>query len=302
MDPIILKPRNLFASIRSLILTKLDPLEKLRMRHMKRSGQLMSINDLVSKFEGSTFFAFATGGSLSKIKGLEQVKDHNVLMLTTAPIHFFRMYGVMPNLWLIHNPSSVRMACNAIESYNLKGKIDFSNTFILVPSNSSKSKIKFSDNRMRQLRKTVGKTNYALYEEKVYLRTETASDFDSGNAVPKNYLRRAIEPIELMNGSSVEAVILPFLAFLGVSEIYFGGVDHRDTGHFWNHNDPWQTEHGSPKTFDDRELITASGLAAIKQAKSKEISIYRLEPTMTALTHYEHIEFENALSRSSKRL
>jgi hypothetical protein len=29
--------------------------------------------------------------------------------------------------------------------------------------------------------------------------------------------------------------------------------------------------------------------------------VFRLEPEMTALTHYEYIEFDEALARSSKR-
>jgi hypothetical protein len=268
---------------------------------MRRSGTLVSISDLVPKFAGSTFFAFATGGSLANIQGLERVANHNVLMLTTAPVHFFQMHGVMPNVWLIHNPESVGMAIRTIDFYGLRGKIDFSNTFILVPRNNSKSKIKFSDNSMRQFRKAIGKTTYALYSEKIYSRTETVEDFTSRTAIPKNYLRSGAEPIELMNGSSVETVILPFLSFLGVREIYFGGVDHRDTGHFWDRNDPWQNEDGTPKSFDDTALVQASGIAAIREADSKEISVYRLEADMTVLMHYDHIEFEDALDRSTIR-
>jgi hypothetical protein len=241
------------------------------MRRMKRTGSLITIADLIPKFEDSTFFAFATGGSLSNLQDLERVSSHNVLMLTTAPVHFFKMYGAMPNLWLIHNPESVRMALRTIESYGLRGKIDFSNTFILVPGNTSKSKIKFSDNSMRELRKALGKTIYALYSEKIYSGTENVADFSSGKAVPPNYLGHGIEPIETMNGSSVEAAFLPFLAFFGVREIYFGGVDHRDTGHFWDRNDPWQNEDGTPKTFRDTLLVQASGTAALKATRSKNI-------------------------------
>jgi hypothetical protein len=268
---------------------------------MKRSGSLISIGDLIPVFEDSTFFAFATGGSLSNIEDAKRVEHHNVLMLTTAPIHFFKMHGVMPNLWLIHNPESVRMALKTIIEYDLLGKIDFSNTILLVPDNSSKSKIKFSDHSMRTLRKALGITTYALYSEKIYTRYETVAEFASGKAIPPNYLQKGVEPIETMNGSSVEAAFLPMLAYLGVREIYFGGVDHRDTGHFWDRNDPWQNEDGTPKSFDDTALIEVSGAAAINEATLKKISVYRLEADMTALTHYPHIEFDEALNRSTKR-
>jgi hypothetical protein len=269
---------------------------------MKRAGSLLSISDLIPVFENSTFFAFATGGSLSNIKNVKRVENHNLLMLTTAPVHFFKMHGVMPNLWLIHNPESVRMALRTIESYELHEKIDFSNTIILVPHNKSKSKIKFSDNNMRIMRKALGNTTYALYSEKIYSGSELIEDFASGKAVPPNYVQKGVEPIETMNGSSVEAAFLPTLAYLGVREIYFGGVDHRDTGHFWNRNDPWQNEDGTPKTFTDTLLVQASGIAALKAISASGISVYRLESDMTALTHYDHIEFEDALKRSTNRV
>ncbi len=105
-----------------------------------------------------------------------------------------------------------------------------------------------------------------------------------------------------MNGSSVEAGFLPFLSFLGVREIYFGGVDHRDTGHFWDRNHPWQEEDGTPKVFRDTALVQASGMAARKATQSMNISVYRLERDMTVLTHYDHIEFEDALKRSTNRV
>lgn len=297
-----MKIRRILGSLRSLVFTRLDPFEYVQIWRLKRLGTLITIRDLIPAFEGSTFFAFATGGSLSNIQGLERVGDHNVLMLTTAPVHFFQMYGVMPNLWLIHNPASVRMALRAIDSYGLRNKIDFSNTFVLVPRNNSKSKIVFSSPRMRKLRRAIGPTTYALYTEILYSGNETAEDFISGSAVPESYLKRGVEPIELMNGSSVEAAFLPFLSFLGVREIYFGGVDHRNTGHFWDRNDPWQNENGTPKMFDDAALVQASGVTAMREARSKGIAVYRLEANMTALKHYDHIEFQNALSRSTKRV
>jgi hypothetical protein len=295
------KIKGQLGRLRSRILTRLDPFEILRMRRMRRDGTLIAISDLIPTFNDSTFFAFATGGSLSNIEGLERTENHNTLMLTTAPIHFFKMYGAMPNLWLIHNSPSVRMAIETIHEYGLHGKIDFSNTIILVPENSSKSKVNFSDISMRRLRKVLGNTTYALYSEKIYSEPEVIADFASKKAVPDHYLQTGVEPIELMNGSSVETVILPFLSFLGVREIYFGGVDHRDTGHFWDRNDPWQEEDGTPKSFTDTALVEASGKAALKEIESKNISVYRLEAEMTTLTHYEHIEFETALQRATKR-
>jgi hypothetical protein len=294
--------KRILASFRDWLLTTADPLEFLRISRMKSSNDLVNISELVSTFSGSTCFAFATGGSLSNITSLGKVADHNVLMLTTAPIHSFHLFGLLPNLWLIHNPESVRMAVTAIDEYGLRGKIDFSNTYILVPSNRSNSKVRFSSKRMRELRNAIGPAKYVHYTESIYPGNEHPDDYTSGSAIPAHYLQRGHEPISLMNGSSVEAAILPFLAYLGIREVYFGGVDHMDTGHFWDRNDPWQNADGSPKSFDDLEIVRAAGKVALEYTAKIGMSVFRMEETETNLQHYPHINFDRALDRASARI
>ena len=287
--------KRLLALIREWFYTKVDPLEKLKIRKLRRTHRIVQIRSLIPYFEGTTTFAFATGGSLSNLSGLERVKDHNVLMLTTAPVQFFRLYGVMPNLWLIHNPESVTMAAQAIKHHGLEDSIDFRNTFVLVPDNNSASKIRFSSKRMRTLRNVIGETNYVLYDEQVY-------DSRQKIRIPGGYAKVGYEPIRTMNGSSVEASFIPFLGYLGIKTIYFGGVDHMDTGHFWDREDPWQNADGSPKTFTDSEWVMESGHLAIEHLKEAGISVLRLEKEETMLKHYPYIDFEEALARSSERV
>ena len=289
--------------LRDWLLTRADPIESIRIRRMKRAGSLIGMEDLIPVFENTTSFAFATGGSLSNIKGLERAAKHNVLMLTTAPIHCFRLFGLMPNLWLIHNSDSVRMTIKALDDYGLRGKLDFSGTYILVPHNKSRSKVKFSSKSVRELRSAIGAAKYTLYNEHLHPRVESVAGYASGEAVPDNYLERGdSQPVALMNGSSVESVILPFLTYLGIREIYFGGVDHMDTGHFWDRNDPWQNRDGSPRTFNDSDVVIAAGEVAMQIAQKHGIRVFRLEERETILKHYTYMDFENALRIATARI
>lgn len=297
-----MKLKRMAGMLRNWLLTRADPIESFRMRRMKRTGDLIDIEDLIPLFENETSFAFATGGSLSNIKDLERAAKHNILMLTTAPIHCFRLFGMMPNLWLIHNSDSVRMAIKAIDDYGLRGELDFSDTFVLIPHNKSMSKVKFSSKSVRELRSAIGPAKYTLYSEHLYPGGESAADYASGQAVPDNYLQSGSELTALMTGSSVETVILPFLIYLGIREIYFGGVDHMDTGHFWDRNDPWQNRDGSPKTFDDSEIVMAAGEVALRITKEGGIRVYRLEETETMLKHYPHLDFNEALGLATERI
>ena len=297
-----MKLKRIAGMLRNWLLTRADPIESFRMRRMKRTGDLIDIEDLIPIFENETSFAFATGGSLSNIKDLERAAKHNVLMLTTAPVHCFRLFGLMPNLWLIHNSDSVRMTIKALDEYGLRGKLDFSDTYVLIPDNKSKSKVKFSSKSVRNLRSAIGAAKYTLYSERLYPGGESSADYASGRAVPDNYLEPGSEPIALMNGSSVEAVILPFLSYLGIREIYFGGVDHMDTGHFWDRNDPWQNRDGSPRMFNDSEIVVAAGEVALRIVKERGIRVYRLEETETILKHYPHLEFDKALQLATLRI
>lgn len=294
--------KQALAKLRDWFLTSADPVELFRLRRMKKQGKLIDISSLIPLFSGTTSFAFATGGSLSNLADLARVNNHNLLMLTTGPIHSFHLFGLVPNIWLIHNPDSVRMTIRAIDQYGLRDKLDFSGTYILIPNNRSKSKVRFSSKRMRELRSALGNAKYVEYTEQIYAGNEAPIDYENGKALPDDYLKTGKSPIPLMNGSSVEAAILPFLAYMGIKQIYFGGVDHMDTGHFWDRNDPWQNADGSPKTFSDAKVVKAAGEVAMQVIKQRGIDVFRLEKIETNLTHYPHVDFEDALAHATERI
>lgn len=84
--------------------------------------------------------------------------------------------------------------------------------------------------------------------------------------------------------------------------MFFSGVDHMDTGHFWDRNDPWQNEDGTPKSFDDQEVVIAAGEIARRRTAELGVKVSRLERTDTFLTGYPPIDLAEAVKLSTPRV
>ncbi len=275
-----------------------DIKERMLISKMRKEGVILKMKDIPHIFKKSSFFAFATGGSLSNISNMSLLKDKNILILGRGMIQFYIKYNFIPNIWFLHNPDSIEMSILDIKKYKLEKKIDFSETFILIPSNQSFSKeCGFSSKVFKKLRRLIGDSaTFVLYEE----------DFrpiDSNENI-KDYLSFN-EPIRFINGSAVENAFIPWLGFLGVNKIFFCGVDHMDTGHFWDRKELYQDIFGARLNFQEiqtNELIYECGRVARKKCKEKGINVYRLEKEETILQDYEYIDFYKAYSLSSGKI
>jgi hypothetical protein len=285
---------KLFRIIRKFLFL-IDFFEWFKIYKLRKNKQIIYMNELSQYFQSSSVFTFATGGSLSNINGLEKLKNKNIFIMNAGIVHFYRLYGVMPNMWFIHNPDSIEITLREVEKYNLKNKLNFSNTFIFIPNNFSNSKhCQFSSKAFKKFRKSINNDAiFVLYNENY--KTKLPSN------IPENYLE-SIEPIEVISGSSVEAVFLPWLNFIGIKTIFFSGVDHMDTGHFWDRKEYYQDINGRALNFQPNELIFECGRVARAKCKEKGISVYRLEKTETILQDYEYIEFDKAYEMASEKI
>jgi hypothetical protein len=266
---------------------------------LRKNKKLFYIKELKEYFDGSDVFSFGTGGSVDNINDFDRLKNKNTLFLTTGPLYCYHKYGFMPNMWFVHNPPSVEVLINEAIKMKLDQELDFSNTFIFVPSNLSNSKnIEFSSKVFKKFRKMINNNAiFVLYDEnfKGYL----ANDNNINNYLDNSY------PIIPMMGSSVENIFLPFLHFIGVRNIYFSGVDHMDTGHFWDRNNYYGKAMGKKLNFQDiqsNQYIFECGEIARKRAKEVDVNIYRLESDETILQDYEFIEFEKVLQISTEKV
>ena len=266
---------------------------------LRKSKRLFYIKEVKEYFNDSDVFAFGTGGSISNLKDFDRLKDKNVMFVTTGPLYCYLKYGFMPNMWFVHNPPSVEVLIDEAKKLNLIDKLDFSKTFIFVPSNYSDSKdVEFSSKTFKKFRRLINdKAIYVLYEEKW-------KGYIPGDKNIDNYLDNSY-PIIPMMGSSVENIFLPFLNFIGVKNIFFSGVDHMDTGHFWDREKLYQDIHGKSLNFQEiqsNNFILECGKIARVKCKEKGINVYRLEKKETVLKDYEYIKFNEAFKMANERI
>ena len=78
--------------------------EQLLIFKYRKEKKILQIHDLCNIFKGSSFFAFATGGSVANLDRLNLLHDKNVFIFSRGIVNFYRLYGVMPNIWFVHNP------------------------------------------------------------------------------------------------------------------------------------------------------------------------------------------------------
>jgi len=266
---------------------------------LRKAKKLFYLKELQRVFSGQDVFAFGTGGSVDNLKNIEVLASKNTLFLTTGPLYCFLTYGFMPNMWFIHNSPSVEAVMLEIEERGILDQLDFSNTFIFVPSNFSNSKdIHFSSPTFIKFREMIGdEAVFVLYEEHYtgcLPGSANLADFLSGKY-----------PITPLIGSGVENIFIPFLHYIGVKNIFFSGVDHMSTGHFWDRAHMYQNLDGSKINFQEmqaNEFIFECGRIARRKCKNLGISVYRLEKNETILQGYEYISFKTAVNASSPKI
>ncbi len=264
---------NLFYYIRKFILLT-DVKEIIIKRRLRKQKKLFYLKELIPYFENKNVFAFGTGGSLSNLKKIKNTKNKNILILTSGIYYLYKKYGIQANMWVIHSSDAIRMILKTMDDEFINS-FDFSKLLIFVPDNSSKSKnIEFSSPTFKSLRKRIGnKATFVLYKENWHAF--------STDEIPKTlYLKKSYEPLQELMGSSLEVIILPILCFLGVKEIYFSGIDHMNTGHFWDRRQNYQNINGEKLDFNkirSKSVLRKSSRLALEIAKKRNISIYRLE-------------------------
>jgi len=136
------------------------------------------------------------------------------------------------------------------------------------------------------------KAIFVLYDE-VFRGIETS---DSDNYLNDNY------PINLLVNTGVENIFLPFLHFIGVKNIFFSGIDHMDTGHFWDRDRLYQQLDGTLVKLRQDDDIYKGIKFAKNRANQVGIGIYRLEKNETILQEYEYIEFDKAYKIASNKI
>jgi hypothetical protein len=247
---------------------------------MREEGSLIYLSELTPYFDKKKIFGFANGGSVSNLKDISRLQNKNLMAVHDGPFHLYDQYGVMPNLWYLHYAPSAQVVLD----HEKNKPLDFSDTFILVPSNDSKSVVSFSSPIVKKFRKMHPEATYVLYRE---VRNSNIIE-----RLPRTYLDRGVEPLRSLGTSTLH----------NVSSLYFSGVDNLPTGHFYDRNRPYQTINGQLLSFPDKDLSLKLDVETRKICPDKGLDVYRLEKEETLFMGHVYKDFEQALSEADQRV
>jgi len=270
---------------------KFDVHERNAMSKMRRDGKLFFLPELIPYFRKTNIFAFGTGGSIDNLVNVDRLDKYNLMITTTGPLYIYRMYGFVPNIWTLTYSPIVDVVLKEEE----KTPLDFSNTFILVPSNDSATKIHFSTPVVRELRRRHPEATFVLYRQIIErVLPEKPHECFSGEGR---------EPLRWMGGSILDNLFFPICFFLGVSTIYFSGIDlNKNTGHFWDRNRLYQRMNGTALDFPEKDFLLRCARKTQDIAKEKGKHIYRLEARETVLQNFPYLDFEKAIAEATPQI
>jgi len=256
---------------------------------MRKNGQLLFLSELIPCFRNTKLFVFGTGGSIANLKNVERLKNYNLLMTTTGPYHCFRKYGFVPNFWTLTYAPII----DQILEQEKTQPLDFSDTFILIPTNDSICKININTPSVKELINKHPEATYVLYRCILHSKQWPV-------IVPPTYLMKDIEPIHGLYSNVLDNLFLPICFYLDVSTVYFSGIDLiPTTGHFWDRSLHYQTMEGKPLEFPESKLIKKCADIVIQICQQKGKKIFRLENSETLLQYYPFINFELSLNEAT---
>ncbi|MFC1548339.1 hypothetical protein ACFL5E_00095 [Candidatus Omnitrophota bacterium] len=283
--------RSLSNYIYDRIMSYIVRIENKWMMGMRRKGQLLYLSELIPHFAGKKIFGFANGGSVSNLKGVERLKGYNLITVHDGPFHFYDKYGFMPNMWYLHYGPSAQV----VMDHEKKKRLDFSDTFVLVPANDSQSVVFFGSSVVRKFMKAHPEATYVLYRE---IRSSEIAEY-----IPEEYLKLGVEPLRSLGISSLHSIFLSISSFLGTSAIYFSGVDNLPTGHFYDRDRPYQSIDGKKLLdFPDRERTLALDVKVRRLCVEHGIDVFRLEKEETLFMSHVFKDFEEALEEASPKI
>jgi len=284
--------RKIRNRIFKLLDNKIDLFGNKLFKKMRERGHILYLSELSPFFKGAKIYTFGTGGSIANLKDVSRLLNYNLMMTTTGPYYCYLKYGFVPNLWILTYAPIIE---KIFENEKRKA-FDLSNTFILVPTNESESKINIKTPVVKELMLKHPEATYVLYRCILHTRSSPIK-------VPITYLQKDIEPIHGISSNILDHLFFPVSFFLDVSTIYFSGVDLiPSTGHFWDRNLHYQTMDGKPLNFpEDKIMHEAAGIVQ-RICKQKNKKIFRLEKNETVLQSYPYIGFDKSLKEASPKI
>ena len=253
-------------------------------------GRFIPFSTIKSNLKNKAVFFVATGGSATKY--LDPELDKKIIITqNSAPYYLIKEFKIRPNFWIIKNRDSVKMFLR-LKNFN---RLDFSNTILLIPSIQSYSKVNILNPLLKKLILKIPDLKYSTFDEiyQPYLSNEELSYFNNIEAT---------SILRYPKGSSLEGLFIPFALILGISEIFFSGIDQLPTGHFWNKDEPYQNINGKPLDFVNQEEVIENLTTVVKNA-SKRLNLYRCaEDTDTIFKNIKKISKQKLIKSLDKKI
>lgn len=241
------------------------------------SGRYIPFGLIKKNLKDKAVLFLATGGSARDY--LHPDLDGKIVITqNSAPYYLIKKFNVRPNFWILKNQDSVKMF------RRLKGfkSLDFSNTILLVPSIQSYSKVNVSHELIQKLLSELPSLKYSTFNE-IYIPNLKTHQFEYFDNIEEKLI------LKYPSGSSLEALFIPLALSIGISNIYFSGVDQLETGHFWDLNEPYQNINGKPLNFVNSK-ITIENAKALEKLFNQKIKIHRCaEDNQTIFKNFEKV-------------
>lgn len=241
----------------------------------RQDCKLFYISEIKNFFDNSEFFCFGSGGSVANLQNIEVIKKKNIIASTYVPYYFQKLYNIKVNFWPISYGPVVDYVLQLEEEEGFK--MDLSETFIIIPSVESNTKVNILSASIKRLRKKHPEAIFVL----CHRMEASVSNFD----IPNFFLKKGIEPLLCYDDNTLHNIFIPHLAYLGASKAFFSGIDLiPTTGHFWDRKLVYQSMKGLPLKFPNDEKLEIG--KNIMSKALKNLKIYRLEKNETRLTNY----------------
>lgn len=199
----------------------------------------------VTKFRSTQrcLYCFGTGGTANKFP-ISQIKNADILVASRGFIKFYKHFELLPKYWFLHNIDSLLMTLEEDES--LIRKLQFHNCYVILPSVRSYSTKRFRifAKGFELIRKNFKGIKFLTYNDNMrYLPYEM---------IQTDFLKDTTN-VRYPDGSIVDTAFIPLAHAMNYDEVVFSGVDHTETGHFWDLNEPYRSRSGKTLSFSERQ-------------------------------------------------
>lgn len=251
-------------------------------------GRYIPINKIQARLKKSSVIFIGTGGSSRHIL-CKELNNLLTFSINLGPYYAKTKFGIDINFWLIRNADSLDMFFKLPSNKGIK----FNDTILLIPSLESKSKVTLMSHQIRR-----------LLDEHPELKFSTFFEINQpniDNLKVENYYFNNF-PLRYTIGSALESVFIPLSISMGISKIFFSGVDQNDTGHFWNHLENYQDKKGKKLNFPNFSRIIKVNKWFIQKVNLIQIYIIEESSKESKLAFYKSAKISYIIKNASNKV